>query len=103
MFAGAFRAEWIKLVTLRSHWVLPIVGVGFCWLVVFLTANAADEFDFVDGRELSELIVGVSIVTVMLLGVVAVSTSVVMVTTSNLAPSETHRFGVAANVGRNVL
>lgn len=93
MFAGALRAEWIKLTTLRSHWVLPIVGVAFCWLVVFLTANAADPFQFIDGRELSELIVGVSIVTIMLLGVVSVLATTGEITYNTFRPT----FAATAN------
>ena len=72
MFAGALRAEWIKLTTIRSHWVLSVVGVSFCWLVVFLTANAASDFDLVDGGQLADLIVGTGLVTILLLGVVSV-------------------------------
>jgi ABC-2 type transport system permease protein len=87
MFAGALRAEWIKLTTIRSHFVLAIVAVAFSFLVVLLTANAASGFDFATGEDLADLVVGVGLVTIMLLAVVSVLATTGEFTYNTLRPT----------------
>ncbi|MBA3287866.1 MAG: ABC transporter permease [Acidimicrobiia bacterium] len=63
------RSEWIKLRTVMVNWVLVICAIAFPTVISTLTAALSDEL--VSDGELAELVAGTSIVTAMLLGVVA--------------------------------
>lgn len=62
------RSEWIKLRTLRAHWVLTIIAVAFPLVVVTLVAIFSDIEFGLASDDVSGLIVGLSIVSAMLLG-----------------------------------
>jgi ABC-2 type transport system permease protein len=64
------RAEWIKLLTVRSHWVLVIIAVLFPFVVVGLTGIFSDDF-FTSG-DLADLVVGTSLVSALLVGVASI-------------------------------
>jgi len=64
------HAEWIKLVTVRSHWVLVVIAVFFPIVVVGLTGIFSE--DFFSGRDLAELVVGTSLVSALLVGVASI-------------------------------
>ncbi|MEM1336040.1 MAG: hypothetical protein AAGG08_21535, partial [Actinomycetota bacterium] len=66
-----FRSEVIKLRTVRSHWVLWVIGLVFPYVITSLVAVFADEFEFRDPDLLVEVIAGVAVVSAMLFGVVA--------------------------------
>jgi ABC-2 type transport system permease protein len=61
------RAEWIKLRTVISHWVLAAIGVAFTPLVTILTAAFTNVRD-VDPDTITEVTVGTTIVLGLLLG-----------------------------------
>lgn len=61
------RAEWIKLRTVTSHWVLVAIGVAFTPVVTVLTAVFTDT-DNLDPDTLTEITVGTTIVLGLLLG-----------------------------------
>jgi len=65
----AIRSEWIKLSTVSVTWVLAIIAVGFPVVVTILTAVFAE--DVFSGQDLAGLVAGLTIVSAMLLAVVA--------------------------------
>jgi len=65
---AAIRSEWIKLSTIRVTWLLAIVAVAFPLVVALLTAALADDLS---GETLAGTITGTTVVSGMLLGVVA--------------------------------
>lgn len=70
MMADLMRSEWIKLRTVRVHFVLAIIAVAFPVLVVGLTALfVAKPLEVSD--ELGEYVAGTMIITTMLAGVIS--------------------------------
>lgn len=67
---AVLRSEWIKLRTVRMHWVLVIVAVAFPMVITVLTSALSDTSDM-DTEGLAGLVVGLAIVTALLLGVLA--------------------------------
>jgi len=65
---AAIRSEWIKLSTIRVTWILAIVAVAFPLVVALLTAALAEDLS---GETLAGVITGTTVVSGMLLGVVA--------------------------------
>lgn len=65
------RSEWIKLRTVRSHFVLVIVAVAFPFLVTFLTAALIKRLD-ISRDTLVQVLVNSSRVSALILGVIAV-------------------------------
>jgi ABC-2 type transport system permease protein len=63
------RAEWIKLHTVRSHWVLAVVALAFPLVVTLLTAGLADA-DAADANLVAAVAAGTSLVSAMLWGVI---------------------------------
>lgn len=71
--SNVLRSEWIKLRTVTVHWVLAVIGVGFPVVITVLVAVFADlENGSFSSRDLSQLIAGLSVVSAMLLGSMAV-------------------------------
>jgi ABC-2 type transport system permease protein len=68
--SDVLHAEWIKLVTVRSHWVLVIIAVAFPLVVVGLTGVFSD--DFFSSGDLADLVTGTSIVSALLVGVASI-------------------------------
>lgn len=68
---GLLRAEWIKLRTVASHWVLAAIGVAFTPIVTILTAAFVNVND-VDPDTVTEVTVGTTIVLGLLLGAIGV-------------------------------
>lgn len=68
---GLLRAEWIKLRTVTSHWVLAAIGVAFTPIVTILTAIFMNVRD-VDPDTVTEVTVGTTIVLGLLLGALGV-------------------------------
>ncbi|MCB1002377.1 MAG: hypothetical protein KDB40_24000 [Acidimicrobiales bacterium] len=67
---ATLRSEWIKFRTVRMNGVLTIIAVAFPLVIVGLTALLIDADDM-DGGDLASLVSGTSIITGMLLGVMA--------------------------------
>jgi ABC-2 type transport system permease protein len=65
----AIRSEWIKVSTIRVTWVLTLAAIAFPLAITVLTAIFAE--DPPDGSDLAGLVAGLTIVSAMLLGVVA--------------------------------
>ncbi len=65
---AAIRSEWIKLSTITVTWILAIVAVAFPFVVTVLTAAFADE---PSGETLAGVVTGTTVVSGMLLGVIA--------------------------------
>jgi ABC-2 type transport system permease protein len=65
------RAEWIKLRTVTSHWVLASIGIAFTAVVTVLTATFTNVRD-VDPDTITEVTVGTTIVLGLLLGALGV-------------------------------
>jgi ABC-2 type transport system permease protein len=65
---AAIRSEWIKLTTITVTWLLAIAALAFPLIVSFLTALFADE---VTGETLAGVVSGTTVVSGMLLGVIA--------------------------------
>ena len=65
----AIRSEWIKLSTVSVTWVLAIIALAFPLVVTILTAVFAE--DVFSGQDLAGLVAGLTIVSAMLLAVVA--------------------------------
>ena len=65
------RAEWIKLHTVAMNLVLGIIAVVFPLLVTLITAGVNGDKTTFDTRNLIDLLVGSSFVTVLLAGVIA--------------------------------
>jgi ABC-2 type transport system permease protein len=61
------RAEWIKVRTVRAHWILVIVAVTFPVVVTSLVAIFNPDPDTVRAQDLIDLITGVSVVSLLLL------------------------------------
>jgi ABC-2 type transport system permease protein len=61
------RAEWIKLRTVSSHWVLAAIGVAFTPLVTILTATFTNVRD-IEPDTITAVTVGTTIVLGLLLG-----------------------------------
>ena len=62
------RSEWIKLRTVRVHFVLLVLAVAFPVTVTVLVAIFGDNPETVQNHELAELISGTSVIGVMLFG-----------------------------------
>ena len=62
------RAEWLKWRTVRSHWVLVILGMGIPLVVTLLTAMVRSG-DRVERSSVYSLVFGASYVTAMVAGV----------------------------------
>jgi ABC-2 type transport system permease protein len=65
---AAIRSEWIKLTTLTVTWVLAIAALAFPLVVSILTALLAED---VTGETLAGVVAGTTVVSGMLLGVIA--------------------------------
>ena len=68
---NVLRSEWIKLRTVRMNWILGILAFAFPLIITLLTAFfSGDDSDF-DARSLLEVLTGTSVVSSLLLGVIA--------------------------------
>jgi ABC-2 type transport system permease protein len=65
----AIRSEWIKVSTIRVTWVLAAAAVAFPLIVIVLTAIFSE--DPPDGSDVAGLLAGLTVVSAMLLAVVA--------------------------------
>jgi ABC-2 type transport system permease protein len=65
------RSEWLKLRTVRVHFVLSTIAVAFPVIVAVLASSFVSEPETVRSHELAESISGTSIISVMLLGAIA--------------------------------
>lgn len=65
------RSEWLKLRTVRVHLVMTTIAVAFPLLVVALSTGLTSNPATFGDRGFVELVTGVSVVTVLLLGTVA--------------------------------
>lgn len=63
----ALRAEWIKVRTVRVHWVLVIIALAFPVVVAGLVGVFNPEPRFVQSRDVLDLVSGVSVVSLLLL------------------------------------
>ena len=62
------RSEWLKLPTVRVHFVLLALAVAFPVTVTVLVAIFGDNPETVQNHELAELISGTSVISAMLFG-----------------------------------
>jgi ABC-2 type transport system permease protein len=69
--SGLLRAEWIKLRTVTSHWVLATIGIAFTPIVTILTAAFTNVRD-VEPSTITEVTAGTTIVLGLLLGALGV-------------------------------
>ncbi len=67
---AVLRSEWIKLRTVRMNYVLVIIAIAFPLIISVLTVSLSKVRE-VNSEDLVGLITGTSVVTAMLLGVVA--------------------------------
>lgn len=67
--SDVLRAEWIKLRTVRSHWVLAIIAFVFPVAITWLTAGLAGAAS-VDDELVAAVAAGTSLVSGMLWGVI---------------------------------
>jgi ABC-2 type transport system permease protein len=65
------RSEWLKLRTVRVHFVLLILAVAFPVIVTVLASIFGSDPEELQSYELAELISGTSVISVMLFGAVA--------------------------------
>jgi ABC-2 type transport system permease protein len=65
------RSEWLKLRTVRVHFVLSIIAIAFPVIVAVLASSFGTDPENVRTHELAENIVGTAIISVMLLGAIA--------------------------------
>ncbi|MEX2626811.1 MAG: ABC transporter permease [Ilumatobacteraceae bacterium] len=65
------RSEWLKLRTVRVHLVMTVIAVAFPLLVVVLSTGLTSSPTVFGDRGFTELVTGVALVTVLLLGTVA--------------------------------
>ena len=68
---ATLSSEWIKLRTIRIHWVLAVLAVLFPVMVATLVAVFAGDLVSVGPEDLSGLIAGTGVISAMLLGAVA--------------------------------
>jgi ABC-2 type transport system permease protein len=61
------RSEWIKVRTVRAHWVLTIIAVAFPVVVVALVGTFNPDPEIIEAQNLLDLITGVSVVSLLLL------------------------------------
>ena len=80
------RSEWLKLRTLRGSWVLAVIAVAFPVLVGVLYAVLVGVEEM-DADELFEAVVGGSIITTMLLGVLAATNITAEYGTNTIRPT----------------
>ena len=64
---AVLRAEWIKVRTVRAHWVLVIIAIAFPVVVVGLVGIFNPDPETVRAQDVLDLIIGVSIVSLLLL------------------------------------
>ena len=64
------QSEWIKLRTIRSNQILVLGAFLFPFVIVTLAATFGSVADGPNSLEMAELVMGLSVVTSMLLGVV---------------------------------
>ncbi len=64
---AALQAEWIKVRTVRVHWVLVIIAVAFPTLVAALVGMFNPDPQWVYSRDVIDLVSGVSVVSLLLL------------------------------------
>lgn len=69
MVIATVRSEWVKLRSVRLHFVLALIGIVIPLAVVVLTAIFAGT-DSVDARDLASLVTGSSVVTALMVGVI---------------------------------
>lgn len=60
-------AEWIKVRTVRAHWVLATIAIAFPVVVVGLVGIFNPDPETIRAQELLDLITGVSVVSLLLL------------------------------------
>lgn len=82
---AAVRAEWIKLTTVTSSWVLVVLAAAIPLVVVGLT-GLFDSAD-IDGDNLAEIVVGVGVLSAMLLGALSVLSITSELSTSTIRPT----------------
>ena len=63
------RSEWIKVRTVRMNWVLVVCAVAFPLIVSVLTTSLQNKNN-INPKDLLGLVVGTSVVTALLLGVI---------------------------------
>lgn len=61
------RAEWIKVRTVRVHWVLVAIACAFPVVVAALVGTFNPDPRFVQSRDVIDLVSGVSVVSLLLL------------------------------------
>jgi ABC-2 type transport system permease protein len=64
------RSEWIKLHTILAHKILVLGAIAFPLVILTLAATFGDVEEGPDSLEMAEFVMGMSVVTSMLLGVV---------------------------------
>lgn len=82
---AALRAEWIKLTTVTSSWVLVILAFAIPLVVITLTGVFASGT--ADGDELAELIVGVGVLSSLLLGALSAMSITSETSTNTIRPT----------------
>jgi ABC-2 type transport system permease protein len=68
---ATLSSEWIKLRTIRIHWVLAALAVLFPLVIVTLVALFTGELAVIGPDDLSSVIAGTGVISAMLLGAVA--------------------------------
>lgn len=68
---NVLRSEWIKLRTVRMNWVLGTIAFAFPLVVTLLTAFFGGDGDDANARGLLDLLIGTTIVSTLLCGVIA--------------------------------
>jgi ABC-2 type transport system permease protein len=68
---ATLSSEWIKLRTIRVHWVLAALAVLFPLVVATLVALFTGELALIGPEDLSNLLAGTGVISAMLLGAVA--------------------------------
>lgn len=64
---SVLRAEWIKVRTVRVHWVIVIIAVAFPTVVATLVGVFNPNPEWVVSRDVIDLVSGVCVVTLLLL------------------------------------
>lgn len=64
---AALNAEWIKVRTVRVHWILVIIAVAFPTVVAALVGIFNPDPQWVYSRDLVDLVSGVGVVSLLLL------------------------------------
>ncbi len=63
----AIRAEWIKVRTVRVHWILVLIAIAFPVVVAALVGVFNPDPQFIFAKDVIDLVSGVSVVSILLL------------------------------------